>query len=192
MRYPADPARLEPHFTSFFFAPRRQGKLRSLLTGTVRTGVGSIFRFVTEQTNKQRSTDNRELSRLNHARARKRTQSPTPGGRGSVSPRLAYWRSPLERPAACSPDSWSGALYVGATVCSGGGWRPEGPPSVAVIVVTRRAHGACVRVERATPRAAPRESAIAPRALGLINPGSTHRRSAPWRRGGGICATGLS
>ena len=39
---------------------------------------------------------------------------------------------------------------------------------MAVIVVTRRAHGACVRVERATPRAAPRESAIAPRALGLI------------------------
>ena len=39
---------------------------------------------------------------------------------------------------------------------------------MAVIVVTRCAHGACVRVERATPRAAPRESAIAPRALGLI------------------------
>jgi hypothetical protein len=53
-------------------------------------------------------------------------------------------------------------------LCSGGGWRPGGPPSVAVIVVPRRARGACVRVERATPRAAPRESAIAPRALGLI------------------------
>ena len=39
---------------------------------------------------------------------------------------------------------------------------------MAVIVVPRRARGACVRVERATPRAAPRESAIAPRALGLI------------------------
>ena len=39
---------------------------------------------------------------------------------------------------------------------------------MAVIVVTRRARGACVRVERATPRAAPRESAIAPRALGLV------------------------
>ena len=50
------------------------------------------------QTNKQRSTDNRELSSLDHARARKRTQSPTPGGRGSVSPRLASgahrWSAP--------------------------------------------------------------------------------------------------
>ena len=51
-----------------------------------------------KQTNKQRSTDNRELSSLDHARARKRTQSPTPGGRGSVSPRLASgahrWSAP--------------------------------------------------------------------------------------------------
>ena len=58
----------------------------------------SIYGGRCKQTNKQRSTDNRELSRLNHARARKRTQSPTPGGRGSVSPRLASgahrWSAP--------------------------------------------------------------------------------------------------
>ena len=122
-----------------------------------------------KQTNKQTKEYGQSRTLEPRSRASEKENSITHSGRAGLSlSKTSIWRSPLERPAACSPDSWSGALYVGATLCSGGGWRPGGPPSVAVIVVPRRARGACVRVERATPRAAPRESAIAPRALGLI------------------------
>jgi hypothetical protein len=93
------PQGLSYGFTSFTTAgtcPTYQGT-QELHEELKRKGL-TVVELYKQQTNKQRSTDNRELSRLNHARARKRTQSPTPGGRGSVSPRLASgahrWSAP--------------------------------------------------------------------------------------------------